>query len=219
MVLNLQPGRHRYTYELMAAVWRMSTLVVMQFKHYWGVRRPADRSALVQPILITPGHGSYPPGHSTQSYFMVAVLKQLLKGSASTGHDVEVYDQLDKLAWRIGENRIVAGLHYREDIENGGQLGTGSRRVFPRQDDRPQFGVELALGQGQERGLEVAAMPRRQSRARRGRSRQRVSSHEIDRIRPADPAGADQVRPDARVALLVLAICVGVHMPVGDERD
>jgi hypothetical protein len=131
MVLNLQPGRHSHTYELMSAVWKMSTLVVMQFKHHWGVRRPADRSAMVQPILITPGHGSYPAGHSTQSYFMAAVLKQLVTDApGGTGHNAEIGDQLDKLAWRIGENRIVAGLHFREDIVKGGTLGTDLAKYF-----------------------------------------------------------------------------------------
>lgn len=59
--LNLQPGRHRYTFELLAAVWRFSTVVVMQFKHAFGIRRPADRSPLIQPVLLTPGHGSARP--------------------------------------------------------------------------------------------------------------------------------------------------------------
>ena len=66
MVLNLQPGRHRHTFELMSTVFRLSSTVVMQFKHHLRVRRPADRSPLVQPVLAVPGHASYPAGHATQ---------------------------------------------------------------------------------------------------------------------------------------------------------
>ncbi len=75
-------------------------------------------------MLMTPGHGSYPAGHSTQSYSMAALLKQLLADAGGTGHDAEIGALLDKLAWRIGENRIVAGLHYKDDIVQGGVLGT-----------------------------------------------------------------------------------------------
>lgn len=119
MVLNLQPGRHRATYELMSAVFRLSTIIVMQFKHHFRIRRPADRSSLIQPVLLTPGHGSYPAGHATQCHFMAAVLKKLTNATASS----EVADQLDKLATRIAENRVVAGLHYPEDNDVGELLG------------------------------------------------------------------------------------------------
>jgi hypothetical protein len=126
MVLNLQPGRHRFTYEVMAAVWRMSTVIVMQFKHCFGIARPADRSALIQPVLLTPGHGSYPAGHATQSNFVTYVLKKLL-GNAVTN---DLADQLDRLTLRIPENRVVAGLHYDEDNEAGAGLGTDLGAYF-----------------------------------------------------------------------------------------
>jgi membrane-associated phospholipid phosphatase len=125
MVLNLQPGRHRYTYELMAAAFRMSTIVVMQYKHFHGIRRPADRSALVQPLLLTPGHGSYPAGHSTQTYFIAHILKEIIntQNSPAIKQKSEILIELYRLAWRIGENRIVAGLHFEDDIKAGQLLG------------------------------------------------------------------------------------------------
>jgi len=119
MVLNLQPGRHRATFELMAAVFRLSTVIAMQFKHHFRIRRPADRSPLIQPVLLTPGHGSYPAGHATQCHFLSAVLTELL-GVATTS---ETSDQLTRLASRIAENRVVAGLHYPEDNVAGKVLG------------------------------------------------------------------------------------------------
>jgi membrane-associated phospholipid phosphatase len=126
-VLNLQPGRHRFTYELLAAVWRLSTLVVMQFKHRFGIQRPADRSPLVQPVLLTPGHGAYPAGHATQAHFAAEVLKQLLGIAGAQDDRVE---QLDRLAARIAENRVVAGLHFKEDIDAGRTLGEALAGYF-----------------------------------------------------------------------------------------
>jgi hypothetical protein len=126
MVLNLRPGRHRYTYELMSAVWQFSTVAVMQFKDSFGTKRPADRSPLVQPVLLTPGHGAYPAGHATQNFFVVHVLKKLLKVAA--GDDLAT--QLTRLAQRIADNRVVAGLHFPDDNAAGKTLGNALGAYF-----------------------------------------------------------------------------------------
>jgi hypothetical protein len=118
-LLNLQPGRHRRTYELMSTALILSGIAVMQFKHYFATRRPADRSPLIQPVLLTPNHGSYPAGHSCQSYILSTVLQSLVGNNLG----LELANQLNLLAYRIGENRVVAGLHYMADITVGEQLG------------------------------------------------------------------------------------------------
>ena len=56
-------------------------------------------------------------GHATQCHLAKAVLVELLTAGAETS------DQLEKLANRIGENRVVAGLHYPSDIAQGKVLG------------------------------------------------------------------------------------------------
>jgi hypothetical protein len=126
MLLNLQPGRHRYTYELMSAALILSGLAVMQFKHHFAVRRPADHSPLIQPVLLTPSHGSYPAGHASQSNILAEVLHELVRNKLGKN----LKDQLDKLADRIGENRVVAGVHYVEDISEGGKLGRKLAKYF-----------------------------------------------------------------------------------------
>jgi hypothetical protein len=174
-VMNLQAGRHRYTYELMSAVFRLSSTVVMQFKNHLRVRRPADRSPLIQPVLPTPGHGSYPAGHSTQCHFVAAVLKTLLSEAADrkrkpTLDDVlagpckytrklsevspalgDVSRQLDVLADRIAYNRVVAGLHYVEDNRGGVTLGTALAAYFLQ---RVRDGRHAALAWLWERALD-----------------------------------------------------------------
>ncbi len=120
-LLNLQPGRHRYTFELLAAVWRFSTVVVMQFKHAFGIRRPADRSPLIQPVLLTPGHGAYPAGHATPVRRRRDRAAKALR--RVTGPTRCATMQLLALAKRIGQNRVVAGLHYEHDIDKGAELG------------------------------------------------------------------------------------------------
>ena len=110
----------------------------MQFKHAWGVRRPTDRSSLIQPVILTPNHGSYPAGHSTQCWFVAEVLKELIKYRKTAGvitgvtvaHQPEIDNQLEALADRIGVNRIVAGVHYKDDIDEGKELGKRLAKYF-----------------------------------------------------------------------------------------
>ena len=124
MVLNLRPDQHRYTYEVMAAALMLSAAAVMQFKHHFRVRRPAERSPLVQAVLLTPGHASYPAGHSTQGHILRSVLTRLVSAKE------ELDDQLERLADRVGENRIVAGLHFKSDIDAGAKLGAELAAYF-----------------------------------------------------------------------------------------
>jgi hypothetical protein len=76
-------------------------------------------------VLLTPNHGSFPAGHATQCHFLATILKELLKdpitGNQRRGGDAAA--QLDALADRIGDNRVIAGVHYTEDIDEGAKLG------------------------------------------------------------------------------------------------
>ena len=108
----------------------------MQFKHHFRARRPADRSVLVQPMLITPGHGSYPAGHATQCFFASYVIAKLV-GSYTNGVSTtsgptpnDLPNQLDALAARIAHNRVVAGLHYLQDNDAGKGLGQDLGKYF-----------------------------------------------------------------------------------------
>jgi len=131
MLLNLQPGRHRYTFELMSTVFKLSTFASMQFKHHFRVLRPADRSPLVQPIINTPRHGSYPAGHATQCAFVATVLTAVVGThfQDSNGQD-DFPVQIGLLADRIAHNRVVAGLHFLEDNVKGRALGIALAGYF-----------------------------------------------------------------------------------------
>ena len=63
-------------------------------------------------------------GHAVQAHMQKKVLDQLY-GFTTNGsaHDLENLDQLQRLAQRIGENRVVAGVHYPTDITEGEKLG------------------------------------------------------------------------------------------------
>ncbi|HEV7915762.1 MAG TPA: phosphatase PAP2 family protein, partial [Albitalea sp.] len=73
----------------------------------------------VQPVIPTPGHGSLPSGHATDAYFVASLLRELLPGPSYERVDV----QMRRLAYRIADNRVVAGLHFPMDSVAGCLLG------------------------------------------------------------------------------------------------
>ena len=97
----------------------------MRFKHELACWRPTDYSPFIQPMLTTPGHGSFPSGHGTQAYVVSEVLKALLKTKNKTDAASQKFNlQLDRIAARIATNRVVAGVHFPVDSVAGRLVGT-----------------------------------------------------------------------------------------------
>ena len=74
----------------------------------------------IQPLIMTPGHDSWPSGHATESFLIARLLSRFAKGSGG-GADVE--PQMMAIAQRIAENREVAGVHFLADSTAGRVLG------------------------------------------------------------------------------------------------
>lgn len=58
-----------------------------------------------------PMHAAFPSGHSTQAHMIVNVLASVF--------GAQVVESARDLAWEIGRNREIAGLHYASDTEGG----------------------------------------------------------------------------------------------------
>ena len=78
-IIYMHPDRTRRTFELVNIVLQFCVYVEMRFKHALACWRPVEYNAQVQPMITTPGHGSFPSGHATQAYAVAHVLKALLK--------------------------------------------------------------------------------------------------------------------------------------------
>jgi membrane-associated phospholipid phosphatase len=122
-IVSVHTDRLRHTKELIDAAVQMSVLVEMRFKHELACWRPADYSFQVQPMITTPGHGSLPSGHCTQSYVVYEVLKALLNTMREGDAYRSVNRQFHRLAQRIATNRVVAGVHFPVDNVAGRILG------------------------------------------------------------------------------------------------
>jgi len=130
------PERHRFTVELLAAFFRAIVSVEMRIKHALAVPRPMEFSSQITPMIQTPGHGSFPAGHATESFMLATILSALMQAGDKR------YDRWDeqfaRLAARISVNRVIAGVHFPIDLAAGLVLGLTVGRYF----------VALATGEG-----------------------------------------------------------------------
>lgn len=145
-VTGIDPARHPRTHELMQIAASLSPAVGQQFKHWLDVRRPHTMSALVQPMIPVPGHAAFPSGHATGAHLFVEVMKALLSSNGRKPPS-QMVDQLGRMAARIAENRVVAGVHYSIDGEAGKLLGRLLGRYFV--GCCQANGTQLAAGSGE----------------------------------------------------------------------
>ncbi|WP_440640681.1 phosphatase PAP2 family protein [Bradyrhizobium sp. PUT101] len=129
-VVYLHPERTRRTFELINMVLQFCVYVEMRFKHALACWRPVEYNAEVQPMITTPGHGSFPSGHATQAYAVAYVLKRLLSLHKATPGFPQIVEQLERQAARIATNRVVAGVHFPVDSMAGRMLGVALGEYF-----------------------------------------------------------------------------------------
>jgi hypothetical protein len=134
-IAYLSPSRTPYTLELLAAAIRLANYVEQRFKHALACRRPIEYSPQVQPIILTPGHGSFPSGHATETFISALVLLRLLQASPVPPYNVPAdqqryASQLMQLASRVAINRTVAGVHFPVDSSAGELLGLTLGQYF-----------------------------------------------------------------------------------------
>ena len=138
-IAGLTPERHRYTLELLGAGLRFATNTCQRIKWQLSVPRPVELNPTIQPMILTPGFSAFPSGHATEAFFAAELLHLLMtptKADAPTDNVMEKENtaslrcQLLRLAYRVSENRVVAGLHYPMDSIAGQALGIALARFF-----------------------------------------------------------------------------------------
>jgi hypothetical protein len=126
-IVYMHPDRTKRTFELINILLQFCVYVEMRFKHALGCWRPVEYNAEVQPMITTPGHGTFPMGHGAQAYAVAYVLKRLLNLDPKYQ---TVIDQLERQAARITTNRVVAGVHFPVDSMAGRMLGVALGEYF-----------------------------------------------------------------------------------------
>ena len=113
-------------FELLSIAAELSPAIGQSFKQHVNCKRPSEMSPQVQPMIETPGHASFPSGHATGAWLFVRIASTLLDLDPADGR----LKQLERLASRIADNRVVAGVHYPMDSEAGHVLGDVLAQYF-----------------------------------------------------------------------------------------
>ena len=110
----------------------------MMMKIHFSSPRPYFWDDRVMPVIDTPTHSSYPSGHATEAFAYAIMLRALSEGDLPTATrslvDEDGLEMLDEVlfrqAFRIAENRVVAGVHYPVDSAAGFVLGASVAEDF-----------------------------------------------------------------------------------------
>jgi hypothetical protein len=101
-------------------------------KKLWNRPRPPLQDARLHPCVELPKSAAYPSGHSTMGMTLALVLAEIVPDR-----------QTDILARgrQIGDDRVLAGVHFPSDVEAGRVLAAELMKRF---DANPAFQAELA---------------------------------------------------------------------------
>jgi membrane-associated phospholipid phosphatase len=123
-MLKIDPARHPATFLMVHIGRRIGEHISMCLKGDFTCPRPSQMSPAITPMIDPPVTPSFPAGHAVQSYLISYLLAYSLPNLPlhilpATSHYSDATGPLFDLAFRVSENRIVAGIHYPVDIDAG----------------------------------------------------------------------------------------------------
>lgn len=124
-ILDLNPSSYPHTLELLSLGLALAYQINQPSKHLLACPRPVDYSPSIQPVIQAGRFCSFPGGHALEG-FLVARLLAMLAGPAAAANPSglgQLDTQLQRLAARIANNRVVAGVHFPIDAIPGRMAG------------------------------------------------------------------------------------------------
>jgi acid phosphatase (class A) len=111
-MLMIDPSRMPAANLLIRVARRIGEHIVMCLKGEFRCPRPSQLCTAIVPMIDPPATPAFPSGHSLQARLIARCLEAIEATAPPLQRPVHL---LDDLAQRIGENRIIAGLHFRKD--------------------------------------------------------------------------------------------------------
>jgi acid phosphatase (class A) len=111
---NFAPARLPVTDRFLKRVGAEVSAVSSGAKTLWKRTRPYKVDKRLKPVGREAASKSYPSGHTTRAFAWAVVLGELFPGKKA---------ELLERAKEIGYDRMIAGVHYRSDVEAGTKLG------------------------------------------------------------------------------------------------
>jgi acid phosphatase (class A) len=139
---SFTPQNDPATFELAKRALEDDGLLVSTLKDKYGRKRPYQAHPEVHE-LFEASHASYPSGHSSGSHILAEVL-----GDVFPAKESELMARADAVA----HSRVVAGVHYKSDIEEGAVLAKALHEALLA---NPEYQKSLAAAKA-----EVAAQGR-----------------------------------------------------------
>lgn len=115
--------------------------VINSAKKFWDRPRPFIQDKRVHPPIDPPKNASYPSGHSTVGDLDVLILAEIVP---------DLKDALLARGLQIGDDRIIAGVHFPSDVAAGHTL---AQALYERFNASPDFLADIARAKA-----EIAAM-------------------------------------------------------------
>jgi membrane-associated phospholipid phosphatase len=115
------------TLEWLASALALQMALQMRIKQMLACPRPHQIRPSLFPMIEVPSHGSLPSGHAGESHLVAALLCHLMHRARLPDLQSQV---LIRMALRIAENRVVAGVHYPVDSLAGRLLGESVARYL-----------------------------------------------------------------------------------------
>lgn len=118
---GFETGRHPRTEALLARAARAARPCIGAVKRAYARERPYVADARVAPAAERERTFSYPSGHATRGALFAAVLAELAPARR---------EALLRRGAQIGEDRVIAGVHYPSDVAAGQRLGAEIARAL-----------------------------------------------------------------------------------------
>ena len=107
---EFKPANLPYTNAFFRRILSDDEAIVSQAKDFFARPRPFITNDDVNPIMLRPGGGGYPSGHSTFAYVAAVVMSMMVP---------EKRDAIFARADQFEQMRVVSGEHYPTDVEAG----------------------------------------------------------------------------------------------------
>ncbi len=129
---RITPDRNPAFFRFFARLHREANLVDGEAKDVWKRPRPFEgHPDVVHPLFTAKGY-SYPSGHATMALCDAVILNQLFPSKSAL---------ILTNAKRIAQSRVIAGVHYESDVDEGEGLGMDIAGDLL---NKPQFLAELS---------------------------------------------------------------------------
>lgn len=118
---GFDPARHPLTEALLARAATAARPCVAAAKGAHARPRPYAADPHVEPVVPRETTASFPSGHATRGALFAALLAELAPDRR---------DALLRRGAQIGEDRVIAGVHYPSDVAAGERLGRAVARAL-----------------------------------------------------------------------------------------